>query len=72
MIDYTENGCSKQFHEGIAEQRRLSSHDSNCGMKDGIFCKNIQVKSVVSFYYAELSTLRLSRAIFFKKRYCIL
>src|SRR5690606_21713347 len=33
------NGCSKQSHEGITEQRRLSSHDSNRGMKDGIFCK---------------------------------
>lgn len=33
-----KNGCSKQSHEGITEQRRLSSHDSNRGLSDGIFC----------------------------------
>ena len=34
-----KNGCSKQSHEGITEQRHLSSHDSNRGLSDGIFCK---------------------------------
>jgi len=34
-----KNCCSKQSHEGITEQRRLSSRDSNRGLSDGIFCK---------------------------------